>query len=189
MQIADEYLTTAEAARLLDLSVGTVQKMVTLGKLEAFYTQGGHRRIFKKSLNDYMIENGYIKVVDQKFITVFHHGDDIDPLLANHKDGCVIQMMDHPFDILELNKSSDVILIDARLDWLKGMANDLCVRLVRRFKIYIYNSQNLESNDINFSHRNLNFIEGNVNSSWLFGYLLGQETAGHKPRALGFRSM
>jgi excisionase family DNA binding protein len=187
MQIADDYLTTAEAARLLDLSVGTVQKMVTLGKLEAYYTQGGHRRILKKSLNNYMVSNGYIQIVDQKFITVFHHGDDIDPLFANHKDGCTVQMMDHPFDILSLNSNSEVILIDARLEWLKGMANDLCERLVRRFKIYIYNSRNLSEDDIKFSHRNLNFIEGEVNSNWLLGYLLGQETSGNKSKALVYR--
>ena len=39
------YCGTIEAAKLLGLSVGTVQSMVEQGELEAWKTQGGHRRI------------------------------------------------------------------------------------------------------------------------------------------------
>lgn len=40
-----EFLTTRQAATRLGFSLGTVQNMVESGKLEAWKTSGGHRRI------------------------------------------------------------------------------------------------------------------------------------------------
>lgn len=42
---ADATLTTREAARLLGVSVGTVQKWVESGELAGWKTPGGHRRV------------------------------------------------------------------------------------------------------------------------------------------------
>ncbi len=44
------YLTTREAAELLGVSVGTVLNMVERGQLEAWRTDGGHRRITMASV-------------------------------------------------------------------------------------------------------------------------------------------
>ncbi len=44
------YLSTSEVARLLGVSVGTVQQMVESGELKAWKTAGGHRRILKESV-------------------------------------------------------------------------------------------------------------------------------------------
>ena len=41
----NDYLSTREAASALGISLGTVQKMVENGVLEAWKTEGGHRRI------------------------------------------------------------------------------------------------------------------------------------------------
>lgn len=46
----DEFLSTSEAARLLGISVGTVQQMVESGTLTAWKTAGGHRRIYSSSV-------------------------------------------------------------------------------------------------------------------------------------------
>jgi excisionase family DNA binding protein len=46
-----EYLSTRQSAKLLQVSLGTVQKMVELGELIAWKTRGGHRRILASSLN------------------------------------------------------------------------------------------------------------------------------------------
>lgn len=43
--LGKDFLSTRETARILCLSVGTVQKMVDSGTLEAWTTAGGHRRI------------------------------------------------------------------------------------------------------------------------------------------------
>lgn len=176
MQLSNNFCTTAEASRLLGLSVGAVRNMVAMGKLKAHRTHGGHRRISRKSLNECMVVNSCAKASGQiKYIAVFHHGDDMRPIFAHEQDGCIVRMMHHPLDILSLHSDCDLLLIDARLDWFKGVAIHLCTRLVGRFKVFIYNSQNLSKDVIALSHTNLRFIEGGVDSSWLFGFLRGQK--------------
>lgn len=48
----DLYCSTTEAARLLGVSVGTVQQMVEDGRLQAWKTTGGHRRIVLASVQE-----------------------------------------------------------------------------------------------------------------------------------------
>jgi excisionase family DNA binding protein len=43
--INQAYFSTSQAAKILGLSVGTVQRMVENGIFKAYVTQGGHRRI------------------------------------------------------------------------------------------------------------------------------------------------
>lgn len=45
-----EYLSTRQSAKVLQVSLGTVQKMVELDELIAWKTRGGHRRILASSL-------------------------------------------------------------------------------------------------------------------------------------------
>lgn len=45
-----KYLSTRECAQKLQISLGTVQKMVEMGELVAWKTRGGHRRILLSSL-------------------------------------------------------------------------------------------------------------------------------------------
>lgn len=54
----DDFCGTSYAARLLDLSVGTVQALVEKGELQAWKTQGGHRRISLQSVLDYQRRQG-----------------------------------------------------------------------------------------------------------------------------------
>jgi len=49
-----DYYTTIEAAKLLGVSVRTVQLWVESGELEAWKTAGGHRRIVKSSVESYL---------------------------------------------------------------------------------------------------------------------------------------
>lgn len=49
-----EYYSTVEAAKLLGVSVRTVQLWVENGSLEAWKTAGGHRRIVAASVDDYI---------------------------------------------------------------------------------------------------------------------------------------
>jgi len=47
------YCGTSYAAKLLGMSVGTVQSLVEKGELQAWKTQGGHRRIALQSIQDF----------------------------------------------------------------------------------------------------------------------------------------
>ena len=50
-----EYLSTRQSAKILQVSLGTVQKMVELGELIAWKTRGGHRRILASSLEQQLL--------------------------------------------------------------------------------------------------------------------------------------
>lgn len=54
---SEDYCGTSYAAKLLGLSVATVQQLVEKGEIEAWKTLGGHRRIALKSLNAYLGKN------------------------------------------------------------------------------------------------------------------------------------
>ena len=49
----DEYCGTSYAAKLLNLSVGSIQSLVEKNELFAWKTQGGHRRISLQSIYQY----------------------------------------------------------------------------------------------------------------------------------------
>lgn len=53
----DGYCGTSYAAKLLNLSVGTIQNLVESNALRAWRTQGGHRRISLQSIQDYQRAN------------------------------------------------------------------------------------------------------------------------------------
>ncbi len=50
----DGYCGTSYAAKLLGVSVGTVQNLVEKNDLVAWKTQGGHRRVSIQSIQDYL---------------------------------------------------------------------------------------------------------------------------------------
>lgn len=55
---AEDYCGTSYAAKLLGLSVATVQALVEKGEIEAWKTLGGHRRIALKSIHSYLARSG-----------------------------------------------------------------------------------------------------------------------------------
>ena len=56
MQNIEEYLSTGQAAKLLGLTIATVQKMTENGVLSAYVTPGGHRRILYSSFNHFLTD-------------------------------------------------------------------------------------------------------------------------------------
>ncbi len=50
---SEDYCGTSYAAKLLGLSVATIQSLVEKGEIEAWKTLGGHRRIALRSINAY----------------------------------------------------------------------------------------------------------------------------------------
>lgn len=52
-----DYCGTSYAAKLLGLSVATVQSLVEKGEIDAWKTLGGHRRIALQSINAYLARN------------------------------------------------------------------------------------------------------------------------------------
>jgi excisionase family DNA binding protein len=57
--LAPQFLSTAEAARMLGLSTTLVQTLVDQGDLKGWKTRGGHRRISLDSIVDYQTVSRY----------------------------------------------------------------------------------------------------------------------------------
>lgn len=53
----DGYCGTSYAAKLLNVSVGTIQNLVESNRLNAWKTKGGHRRISLQSIKEYQLAN------------------------------------------------------------------------------------------------------------------------------------
>lgn len=58
----DGYCGTSYAAKLLRVSVGTVQNLVETHSLKAWKTQGGHRRISLQSIQEYQVAHKLVPV-------------------------------------------------------------------------------------------------------------------------------
>ena len=54
---SEDYCGTSYAAKVLGLSVATVQSLVEKGEIEAWKTLGGHRRIALNSINAYLAKH------------------------------------------------------------------------------------------------------------------------------------
>jgi excisionase family DNA binding protein len=54
----EPYCSTSQAAKLLGVSLGTVQNMVEEGVLDAWKTSGGHRRIKRESVQGLIAKRG-----------------------------------------------------------------------------------------------------------------------------------
>lgn len=54
--LANDYCRTAYAAKILGMSVGSIQVLVEKNELKAWKTPGGHRRISMLSINEYLIK-------------------------------------------------------------------------------------------------------------------------------------
>lgn len=69
-ETAENYCGTTYAAKMLGMSVGTIQSLVEKNELRAWKTQGGHRRISMQSLREYQRRHnmpiGLLENADQR---------------------------------------------------------------------------------------------------------------------------
>lgn len=61
--LSSDYCGTSYAARLLGLSIATVQSLVEKGEIEAWKTMGGHRRVALQSIQSYLEKNSRQRTV------------------------------------------------------------------------------------------------------------------------------
>jgi excisionase family DNA binding protein len=61
----EEYCGTFQAAKMLGLSVGTIQALVEKDELHAWRTKGGHRRISMDSIRAYQLQHGRVAATEE----------------------------------------------------------------------------------------------------------------------------
>ena len=55
---SETFLTTSQAAKMLNISVSTLKKFIYAGKIRTLKTPGGHHRILRKALFELITDNG-----------------------------------------------------------------------------------------------------------------------------------
>jgi excisionase family DNA binding protein len=117
-----EYLSTRQSAKILQVSLGTVQKMAELGELIAWKTRGGHRRILASSLEQQLQrrKRAMRQKTSQNCIAmgIFRRAENSQDLLESIQDWQLKVEMEVAIDSLEglmkaVSIAPDLIFLDA----------------------------------------------------------------------------
>lgn len=131
-----EEMTTREAAKLLNLAVGTVQKMVDSGILQGWKTQGGHRRVSKTSVDEFIrqkqspgapaaLGDSAHARSDKVCVIVedsIFYQNAISRIVSGLKPSWSIEIANDGFDGLELihDRQADLVILDLALPGVDG---------------------------------------------------------------------
>lgn len=108
----DGYCGTSYAAKMLGISVGTVQGLVEKNELKAWKTHGGHRRISLQSVQDYQRRNNLIPAS-------LIHGEERLRVLVVEDEGVIRVMLQNQFDQWAL--PLDVVMYESAVEALVDM--------------------------------------------------------------------
>ena len=108
----DGYCGTSYAAKMLGISVGTVQGLVEKNELKAWKTHGGHRRISLQSVQDYQRRHNLIPAS-------LMHGEERLRVLVVEDEAVIRVMLQHQFDQWAL--PLDVVMYSSAMEALVDM--------------------------------------------------------------------
>lgn len=188
-QTKQTYISTSQAAKMLGMSIGTVQRMVQSGLFKAFLTHGGHRRILTSSLKDYCAQQGFMPVTPSSetkrgHLGIFHNSADPSPAVRTLAQWPQISVMTHPLDLMDPTTEVDALFIDARIPWLHTAPLHLDSARLHNTHLVVYNSTHLPAGSPLSPSAQLSLFEGDVTSDLVFGYWLStrhaqQDAAAH----------
>lgn len=172
---SEEFLSTGQAAKLLGLTIATVQKMTESGLLSAYMTPGGHRRILYSSFNQFcdkrsLKDTQYTK--DKSLVCIMHHQAITNTELATISEFPNVKVICSPLDLLGLQRSNITLFMDARLPWIDEKIFQTNTEFGNKTQLYLYNSEKLPSTSTLKFHPNVTAIEGDINRHLIFGFLL-----------------
>lgn len=173
---AQAYVSTSQAAKILGLSVGTVQRMVETGVFKGFVTQGGHRRILSSSLNQFCEAQGFANPQPahlSSLICILHASDQVNATLAQLSQWRGVKVITQPLDLMGLHQPMGALFIDARIAWVHGSPMHLQDTAARDAHIVIYNSTRLPPASALHAANHVSLFEGDISTDLVFGYLLG----------------
>ena len=184
-QTTQTYVSTSQAAKMLGLSVGTVQRMVQNGVFKAFVTHGGHRRILSTSLRDYCAQQGlspsaFLPPSEEAHICILHDSTHPAPALDALVQWPQVTVMTHPLDLIDITQNVDAFFMDARIPWLHTSAMHLQNARMQQAHIVIYNCTCLPDSSTLHQAPHLSLFEGDISTDLVDGYLLSPH---HAPKA------
>lgn len=183
----NEYCSTTQAAKMLGISVGTVQQLVENGKLQAWKTSGGHRRILLQSVEALLAlpatvsQNVPIKIAKQ--LTVYIVEDDAillksyQKLLEKTQLPINLALFDNGLDaMLKIGASfPDVLILDLEVPFIDGfeMLNRLQNIITNKAKhiLVITGLTDAEISQKNLMLNSVTLLKKPVNPAFIEGYL------------------
>ena len=178
--INQAYLSTSQAAKVLGLSVGTIQRMVENGIFKAYVTQGGHRRILSSSFTQYCKQQGFSSpqaTSEKPLICILHDSTHQPPALLQLGHWNHVKVITHPLDLMGIQQAAGVFFIDARIPWLHTAPLHLQDNLMQNAHIVVYNSGQLPTNSPLHLARQLHLFEGDISTDLVYGFMLGSAQA------------
>jgi len=175
-----EYFSTSQAAKLLGLSVGTIQRMVENGVFKAFVTQGGHRRILSSSFSQYCKQQGFQSpetASDKPLACILHSSEALTPALTSLKEWPQVKVMTHPLDLMNIHQNVGVFFIDARIPWLHSSPLHLQDDTIQNAHIVVYNSHDLPATSALHLSKSISLFENDISTDLVYGYMLGHAHA------------
>lgn len=176
MHSSPSYFSTSQTAQMLGLSVGTVQRMVASGVLQAYTTQGGHRRILAASVRQYCQAKG-VPVASGLGATpglcVVH--DAAMPLAQQEaltQRGHVL-LVSHPLELAGLREDFAAFLLDAHVTWLDWADLQRPMSLAPSARFIVYNSADLPPAQLQKVAQHALLYPGNISPDLVTGCLLG----------------
>lgn len=187
---ASQFLSTAEAARLLGLSTTLVQTLVDQGDLKGWKTRGGHRRIALDSIMEYQNASRHVVGSQTKFsqkprVTVV-----IDSAELIHSLKIEYQLWNLPVDV-HFFESVTEALLDLSSKRPDMIVVEMSMPLVQQEKTFsalvnfnlrgssplsvvlITQERTLSSKVTSGSSSSIQIVTGPMSAVWLHAYLTG----------------
>lgn len=186
-QTEKKFFSTTEVARLLEVSVGTVQKMVESGMLQSWKTQGGHRRITLESITQLLSQKQNIRQENEKLVKI-----DKFEIVVVEDDPLQHKIISHALQGISVNlhlvpifngldalvhlstQMPQLLILDLDLPIFSGQE---IIKLLNNYKLtqnrgilVVSGKEQIELNQADFSSA-IRFIKKPVNLSWLSGYV------------------
>jgi len=176
MRTSHIYFSTSQTAQMLGLSVGTVQRMVASGVLQAYTTQGGHRRILASSVRQYCQVKGVpmseLLPATATLCVVHDAAMPANVHQALERAGHLL-LVSHPLELAGLREDCAAFFLDAHVGWLDW--NDLRrpLGMAAEARFIVYNSADLSpaQHQALASHAQLH--PGDISADLVAGFLLG----------------
>jgi excisionase family DNA binding protein len=171
IELTESYVGTSFAAKMLNLSVGTIQKLVKEGNLPAYLTTGGHRRIPYNAVLEFRQKN--VTTAGSINICILHSANkntenrEHFEKIANDDS---FQVIVNPAMLLKIHIQMTHIFMDARTEWIDWLQ----MEEPHNHTVYvIYNSKILTNSVKAHIEKFATLLDSDISIDFLYGYRMG----------------
>lgn len=176
MRTSSTYFSTSQTAQMLGLSVGTIQRMVASGVLQAYTTQGGHRRILASSVRHYCQLQGVPVTAPSPSsagLCIVHDASMPTPVQQSLSQLSHVLLVSHPLELTGLREECAAFFMDAHVAWLDWADLHRPLSLAPDARFIVYNSADLSPQQHQAVAQHVQLYPGNISADLVTGFLLG----------------